>query len=73
MPSKHKPVYDFKMQPNAFAVSLTEGWRGEICHSAITDDQGEIMHYKNKRPFISQLDGIGAGSPGPGNFRFPGL
>ena len=50
MPSKHKPVYDFKMQPNAFAVSLTEGWRGEICHSAITDDQGEIMHYKIKDP-----------------------
>ena len=29
---------------------VTEGWRGEICHSAITDGSGRIIHYKVKYP-----------------------
>jgi Ni,Fe-hydrogenase III large subunit len=37
-------------QPNVFTVSLVEGWRGEICHCAITDNNGELMHYKIKDP-----------------------
>lgn len=37
-------------QPNAFTVSLVEGWRGEICHCAITNESGELMHYKIKDP-----------------------
>jgi Ni,Fe-hydrogenase III large subunit len=37
-------------QPNSFAISLIEGWRGEICHSAITDSTGELLHYKVKDP-----------------------
>jgi Ni,Fe-hydrogenase III large subunit len=38
------------LQPGMFAISLTEGWRGEICHAAITDDNGEIALYKVKDP-----------------------
>lgn len=34
--------------PNSFALSLVEGWRGEICHCAITDEKGELLHYKIK-------------------------
>jgi len=34
----------------SFALSLTEGWRGEICHCAITDEKGELAHYKVKDP-----------------------
>jgi len=37
-------------KPNSFALSLVEGWRGEICHCAITDEQGELVHYKVKDP-----------------------
>ena len=37
-------------QPNSFTISLTEGWRGEICHCAITDEQGELVIYKIKDP-----------------------
>jgi Ni,Fe-hydrogenase III large subunit len=36
--------------PNSFTISLVEGWRGEICHCAITDDNGELLHYKIKDP-----------------------
>lgn len=35
---------------NSFTISLVEGWRGEICHCAITDATGELMHYKIKDP-----------------------
>jgi len=37
-------------KPNSFTLSLVEGWRGEICHCAITDGQGELVHYKVKDP-----------------------
>lgn len=36
--------------PNSFTISLVEGWRGEICHCAITDETGELIHYKIKDP-----------------------
>jgi Ni,Fe-hydrogenase III large subunit len=35
---------------NSFAISLVEGWRGEICHCAITDSNGELLIYKIKDP-----------------------
>jgi Ni,Fe-hydrogenase III large subunit len=37
-------------ETNTFAISLVEGWRGEICHCAITDEKGELRHYKIKDP-----------------------
>ena len=36
--------------PNSFCLSLVEGWRGEICHCALTDKNGELMIYKIKDP-----------------------
>lgn len=39
-----------KLKPDSLTVSLVEGWRGEICHCAITDSQGEIKMYKIKDP-----------------------
>lgn len=35
---------------NVFVISLTEGWRGEICHCAITNNEGKIVAYKIKDP-----------------------
>jgi Ni,Fe-hydrogenase III large subunit len=37
-------------KPESFALSLVEGWRGEICHVAITDKEGELALYKIKDP-----------------------
>lgn len=37
-------------QPDSFVVSLVEGWRGEICHCAITGAEGELLLYKIKDP-----------------------
>lgn len=35
---------------DSFAISLVEGWRGEICHCAVTDSAGELTIYKIKDP-----------------------
>ncbi|MBI2968732.1 MAG: NADH-quinone oxidoreductase subunit C [Bacteroidetes bacterium] len=36
--------------PDLFGISLVEGWRGEICHCAITGENGNLVHYKVKDP-----------------------
>jgi len=38
------------IKPSTFGISLTEGWRGEICHAALTDDKGDLLIYKVKDP-----------------------
>ena len=34
------------LAPNSFIATLNEGWRGEVCHVAITDPQGRFARYK---------------------------
>jgi len=46
--NSEKPRFDFKMNPESFSISLTEGFRGEICHSIVTNNKGEVAHYKVK-------------------------
>lgn len=43
---------------DSFVVSLVEGWRGEICHCAITDAQGNLLHYKIKDPSFHNWLGL---------------
>jgi Ni,Fe-hydrogenase III large subunit len=38
------------MIPNGLVVSLIEGWRGEVCHVAITDKNGKFLRYKITDP-----------------------
>ncbi len=45
-----KPNYDLALKTNHFAIALTEAWRGEVCHCAVTDENGNLMHYKVKDP-----------------------
>jgi Ni,Fe-hydrogenase III large subunit len=35
-----------QLMPDSLAVALVEGWRGEICHIALTDASGRIGYYK---------------------------
>jgi len=39
-------------------VSLVEGWRGEICHVAITDAQGKFIRYKIVDPSFHNWMGL---------------
>jgi len=41
---------ELKPKADMFALSLVEGWRGEICHCAITNSKGELALYKIKDP-----------------------
>ena len=40
----------FNTGKEKFTLSLVEGWRGEICHCAITDETGNLKCYKIKDP-----------------------
>jgi len=40
-----QPVYESTFPASVFALSLAEGWRGEIMQSAVTDEKGNIIHY----------------------------
>lgn len=43
---------------NSCAVSLTEGWRGEICHVALTDQEGRFERYKITDPSFHNWSGL---------------
>jgi Ni,Fe-hydrogenase III large subunit len=34
------------LAPESFVATLNEGWRGEVCHIAITNQQGNFARYK---------------------------
>jgi Ni,Fe-hydrogenase III large subunit len=44
--------------PDSFTISLVEGWRGEICHCAITDSKGDLAIYKIKDPSFHNWLGL---------------
>ncbi len=46
------------MGANRLAVSLVEGWRGEICHVALTDAQGRFARYKVVDPSFHNWFGL---------------
>ncbi len=47
-----------RLRPNHVAVSLTEGWRGEICHLAFTDQAGKLAAYKVVDPSFHNWFGL---------------
>jgi Ni,Fe-hydrogenase III large subunit len=46
------------LRPDHLAVSLVEGWRGEICHVAMTDTQGRFSRYKIVDPSFHNWTGV---------------
>jgi Ni,Fe-hydrogenase III large subunit/NADH:ubiquinone oxidoreductase subunit C len=53
VPEFQKPE-NFTRSPGKelFALSLVEGWRGEICHCAITGRNSDLILYKIKEPSL---------------------
>jgi Ni,Fe-hydrogenase III large subunit len=47
-----------ELQPGMITVSLVEGWRGEICHVATTDNEGCLAHYKIVDPSFHNWFGL---------------
>jgi len=46
------------LRPSALAVSLAEGWRGEIVHVAMTDETGRFSRYKIVDPSFHNWSGL---------------
>ncbi len=46
------------LAPDSLAVSLVEGWRGEICHVAVTDAAGRFRRYKMTDPSFHNWFGL---------------
>jgi Ni,Fe-hydrogenase III large subunit len=59
------------LQPNELVVAMTEGWRGEIVHVAITDPGGAIRRYKVVDPSFHNWSGLAAALPGNQISDFP--
>ena len=60
-------------QPAAgtLAVSLVEGWRGEVCHVALTDDAGSFRRYKIVDPSFHNWPGLALALRGQAISDFP--
>ncbi len=53
------------------AVALVEGWRGEICHVAVTNEQGRLRHYKITDPSFHNWFGLALALRGQQISDFP--
>ena len=45
-------------EPDRLAVSLVEGWRGEVCHVAMTDSSGALARHKIVDPSFHNWSGL---------------
>lgn len=46
------------LKQNSLVVTVNEGWRGEICHVAITDNEGKFKRYKIVDPSFHNWMGL---------------
>ena len=57
--------------PNTLAVALVEGWRGEVCHVALTDAAGRFRRYKLIDPSFHNWTGMTLALRGTAISDFP--
>ena len=65
------PNYEAQFKGEALSFSLVEGWRGEICHVALTDSDGRIVKYKVKDPSLHNWLGLAIAVRSEGISDFP--
>ena len=57
--------------PRTLAVALVEGWRGEVCHVALTDSAGRFRKYKVTDPSFHNWSGLALSLRGTAISDFP--
>jgi len=57
--------------PDTLAISLVEGWRGEVCHVALTDAAGRFRRYKITDPSFHNWTGLALALRGTAISDFP--
>lgn len=71
IPSEDSTTCVNSIQPNSMVVSLTEGWRGEISHAILTDNDGKIKRIKIKDPSFNNWLALSIAVRGEGISDFP--
>jgi Ni,Fe-hydrogenase III large subunit len=59
------------LRPGELAVAMSEGWRGEIVHVAVTDELGRIRRHKVVDPSFHNWGAVAAVLPGNQISDFP--
>ncbi|MFA6988548.1 MAG: NADH-quinone oxidoreductase subunit C [Candidatus Gastranaerophilaceae bacterium] len=59
------------LRPNSMVISMTEGWRGEIVHTALTNEEGNLSRYKIKDPSFNNWYGLAVAVRNNGISDFP--
>ncbi len=62
---------DLNLSPDSISVSLVEGWRGEVCHTAVTDSSGKLLKYKIVDPSFHNWFGLALALRGEEISDFP--
>ena len=57
--------------PDTFAIALVEGWRGEVCHIALTNAAGKFRRYKIIDPSFHNWTGLALALRGTAISDFP--
>ncbi len=62
---------NFSLPPSSLAVTVNEGWRGELSHCMLTDADGNILRYKVKDPSFHNWNGLAMALRDTGISDFP--
>ena len=60
-----------ELRPDTLAVALVEGWRGEVCHVALSDAAGRFRRYKIVDPSFHNWIGLALALRGQAISDFP--
>ena len=71
LPSGPHRVGVSSLSADKLVVAMTEGWRGEICNVALTDDQGRFRRYKITDPSFHNWQGLAMALRGQQISDFP--
>lgn len=70
-PEGAAPDTPSSLAADRLAVALVEGWRGEVCHVALTDDAGRFRRYKICDPSFHNWTGLSLALRGQAISDFP--
>lgn len=62
---------EVRLEPDRLVVSLVEGWRGEVCHVALTGPDGRLAAYKVVDPSFHNWAGLAMAMRGQPISDFP--
>ncbi|MBQ8168332.1 hypothetical protein IJZ97_02825, partial [bacterium] len=65
------PEVNQPLAKDSFVISITEGWRGEVVHIALTDENGNLSRYKIKDPSFNNWYGLALAVRNNGVSDFP--